>query len=105
MLSELISTKLRYYRKKQHLTLEQLSEKSGLDDTYIGRIERNEINITIQTLEKLLDGLNLDTEEFFGSLESTEMDLEITKLIDEVMSSSKKEKILDGIRLLVELSS
>lgn len=105
MLSKLISTKLRYYRKKQHLTLEQLSEKSGLDDTYIGRIERNEINITIQTLEKLLDGLNLDTEEFFGSLESTEMDLEITKLIDEVMSSSKKEKILDGIRLLVELSS
>lgn len=105
MLSELISTKLRYYRKKQRLTLEQLSEKSGLDDTYIGRIERNEINITIQTLEKLLDGLNLTTEEFFGSLENTEKDLEVAELIDKIMNSSKKEKILDGIRLLVELSN
>ena len=41
------------------MTLADLSSKTGIDDTYLGRVERNEINITLSTLEKIIDGLEM----------------------------------------------
>ena len=40
-------------------------EKTGIDDTYLGRIERNEINITLSTLEKVINGVEMNNAQFF----------------------------------------
>jgi len=48
------------------MTLEGLSEKADIDDTYLGRVERGEINITLSTLEKIIDGLGMTEAKFFG---------------------------------------
>jgi transcriptional regulator with XRE-family HTH domain len=57
--------KIRDERLKQHLSQEQLAEKAGLHRTYIGMIERAEKNITLENINKICKGLNLNLSDLF----------------------------------------
>jgi transcriptional regulator with XRE-family HTH domain len=61
-----IGSKIRSARKSRGLTQENLAEKSGLQYTYIGGIERGERNISLQTLEKIINGLDITLIELFS---------------------------------------
>ncbi|SFC62798.1 DNA-binding transcriptional regulator, XRE-family HTH domain [Streptococcus gallolyticus] len=65
-LQQYIAKKVKYYRKKKRLSQEELSEKAGLGLKYINQIENQNINISIQTLNKVIAALDLTTEEFFN---------------------------------------
>ncbi|MEK3992768.1 MULTISPECIES: helix-turn-helix domain-containing protein [Robertmurraya] len=54
-----VGSRIRAIRKQKGLTQEQLAELAGLQDSYIGGVERGERNISMETLEKLLVGLNI----------------------------------------------
>ena len=48
--------KLRYIRKEKGLTLEELSEKSGLSSGYLCHLEKGSRNHpSIETMEKIID--------------------------------------------------
>lgn len=49
-------------RKKYNLTQKELSERSGIDQADISRIERGIANPTLRLLQKLANGLNMDLE-------------------------------------------
>ncbi|HGN0056568.1 helix-turn-helix domain-containing protein [Acinetobacter baumannii] len=51
-------------RMKNNITQECLSEKTGLDRTYISGVERNQRNITIKTLSEIIRGLNISEKDF-----------------------------------------
>ena len=51
---------LKYYRKQLHISQERLAELSGLSANYIGEIERSDRKVTIDTIEKIAKGLNVD---------------------------------------------
>ncbi|WP_264737341.1 helix-turn-helix domain-containing protein [Cytobacillus firmus] len=67
----LVGNKVRVVRKSKELTQEELAEKCGLQYTYIGGIERGERNVSLQTLEKLAEGLNVHPYELlmFGEID------------------------------------
>ena len=50
--------KVRKIRKNQNLTQEELSFRSDVNRTFIGMVERGEKNITIESMEKIADGLH-----------------------------------------------
>ncbi|MBP5496755.1 MAG: helix-turn-helix transcriptional regulator [Bacteroidales bacterium] len=52
-------------RKKQGLSQEELADKCGLHRTYIGFIERGEKSPTLNTVEKILNGLNININELW----------------------------------------
>jgi transcriptional regulator with XRE-family HTH domain len=54
---KLVGSKVRIVRKAKGLTQEELAEKCGLQYTYIGGIERGVRNVSLQTIEKLAEGL------------------------------------------------
>lgn len=56
---------LREWRTRQHLTQEQLAERSGLSYKFIGEIERGRGNPTIETMARLCDALGLGMSELF----------------------------------------
>lgn len=60
MLRQNLATNLRRIRSERNLSQDELSGICGLHRTFIGGIERGERNITISTLEKIADSLNLD---------------------------------------------
>lgn len=64
-LRNLVGERIRVVRKTKGLTLHQLAELSGLDDAYIGAVERGERNFTIDTLEKLHTALQVDAADLF----------------------------------------
>ena len=48
-----ISKTLKFLRKKQKLTLVKLAEKVGINTSSLSRIERGEINLSVDLLEKI----------------------------------------------------
>lgn len=71
-LVKLIGSNIKEIRKLKKLTQEELAEKCGLQPSYLAGVERGDRNFTIQTLEKITEGLeetpssiiNFDTVNF-----------------------------------------
>ncbi|WCF08285.1 helix-turn-helix domain-containing protein [Paenibacillus thiaminolyticus] len=104
MLLQLIGERLRYLRKKNNLTQEELAEKAGLNPSYIGSVERGERNISIETLEKLIHGLNVTPTEMF---QLHEMDVLSSNLEDaqllEVVNSLLYSRTLEEKKLIYRI--
>lgn len=100
MLNELITERMRDIREQKGMSRAVLSEKTGIDETYIGRIERREINTTIETLDKIIKGLDVSYDEFFSVFT---LDQNWSTIVDKVESSNKKEYIMQAINILLQL--
>lgn len=59
-LREVFIDNVKHYRKKKKLSQEQLAEMSNLSTNYIGDIERTNRKVTIDTIEKISKGLNVE---------------------------------------------
>lgn len=59
-LRDLVSQNIKVYRAAKGLSQEALSELSGIKRTYVGAIERGEVDLRISTLAKIAQGLGID---------------------------------------------
>jgi transcriptional regulator with XRE-family HTH domain len=64
-LPETVGNRIRELRKAKGWTQEQLAEAAGLHYSYIGGVERGDRNISLETLEKIMNGLQVPAEEIF----------------------------------------
>jgi transcriptional regulator with XRE-family HTH domain len=60
---------LKKLRNETGVSQEQLARKSGIDRTYISGVERSVRNITLDSLEGLIDALGVTSEEFIRRLQ------------------------------------
>ncbi|MDW7615165.1 helix-turn-helix transcriptional regulator [Peribacillus simplex] len=100
----LVGKKIKNIRKQKNMTQEELSEKCGLQTSFLAGVERGERNITIQTLEKIIDGLNEEPKNLFifSNIELTEdyqSKKEMITLIDSLLleKSEKEIKMINSI--------
>jgi transcriptional regulator with XRE-family HTH domain len=54
---------VRALRQKRGLSQEGLAERTGLHRTYIGSVERAERNVSIDSMERIADGLGVELAE------------------------------------------
>jgi transcriptional regulator with XRE-family HTH domain len=86
-LLEVVAENLRQFRKIANLTQEAVGYKARLHPHYIGRVERAEDNISINTLEKIAKVIKVDPSLFLiPNGWKYELDL---KLRDEVGKNAK----------------
>jgi transcriptional regulator with XRE-family HTH domain len=52
--------RVRHHRKHLGISQEKLGELSGLHRTYIGHVERGEVNPTLSSIVRLADALEVD---------------------------------------------
>lgn len=50
---------------RTNLSQEEFAKKIGLDRTYMSRVESGKQNLTLETLIKICEGLNLSLKELF----------------------------------------
>lgn len=65
-LVKLVGTNIKEIRKLNKLTQEELAEKCGLQTSYLAGVERGDRNMTLQTLEKIITGLEEAPVNFFN---------------------------------------
>lgn len=58
---EKIAINVSKYRKSHNLKREELSLILGFDNSYISKLEKSSINITIDKLDKIADYFNIKT--------------------------------------------
>jgi len=66
----LLGTTLRQYRQQLGLTHQGLAARTGLTPTYIGEIERGQRNLSILSLIRIADALELSTAHLLAPLET-----------------------------------
>lgn len=62
-LTVLFGKKLRAKRKNLGISQEKLALLTDIDRSYVGRIERGEVNITLEKLYQFAEVLNCDAKE------------------------------------------
>jgi len=56
---------LRKYRTEQNMSQEHLAELAGLHRTYISAVEREQRNISIESIQRIADALKIEPFRFF----------------------------------------
>ena len=103
---KMLGENIRKERKRQSLTIEQLSEMAGISDNYLGKIERGEGTASLQTIDKIACALGVGIDYLKGN----EWDIEISKeykyisSLIEINNLSKegKEKFIDFINATIK---
>lgn len=60
-----LGANIKLHRQTKGWTQERLAELIGSTPSYIGRLERGEQNVKLQTIEKIADALEVDTHLLF----------------------------------------
>jgi transcriptional regulator with XRE-family HTH domain len=68
----LLGATIRLYRQQQGLTHKALAAKTGLDNSYIGEIERGERNVSVLNLVRLAHALGLSVSHLLAPLDTSQ---------------------------------
>jgi len=95
----LVGSRIRELRKGRHLTQTELSEKIGVAQSDLSRMEQGEYKVGLDTLFKILQVFDLKMGEFFGETE-TEAEREARDLMSEYrdLSDEARQEIRDFVR-------
>lgn len=83
------------------MTQEYLAEKADLGFNYIYRLENKQLNVKLETIEKIIQALEVDMNTFFD-ISVTESNPLINQLIYKIkeLTPSKQERVL---KLMIQL--
>ncbi|MFM0683836.1 helix-turn-helix domain-containing protein [Streptococcus suis] len=98
-LKTFVAKQIRHLRLKNGMTQEYLAEKADLGFNYIYRLESKELNVKIDTIEKIMQALDVDVNAFFG-VETHGRETEFTKLIEDIenLPKEKREPTIKALR-------
>jgi transcriptional regulator with XRE-family HTH domain len=94
----LVGSRIRELRKGRRLTQTELSEKIGVAQSDLSRMEQGEYKVGLDTLFKLLQVFDLKIGEFFGESETTGPD--DRELVSEYreLSDEARQEVRDFMR-------
>lgn len=92
-----IGNKIREYRKKSNLTLEQFSELLDLSTTHIGNIERGSKTPTLETFIKIVNILNVSADVLIADKLNNKNEIKLIEIANilEELPDNEKERVLD----------
>ncbi len=95
----LVGSRIRELRKGRHLTQTELSEKIGVAQSDLSRMEQGEYKVGLDTLFKILQVFDLKMGEFFGETESP-AERESRELVTEfqMLSEEARQEVRDFVR-------
>ena len=108
-LSKVVGDRIRLIRNERGYSLEELSDRSGVSVTHLGRIERGVSTPSLDILGKIVSGLDITFVELFTELPvpKDEHETNLSLLINRINSlNNKKQKelliILDSLFRIIK---
>ena len=97
-----LGKRIRAERRRLDLTQEKLAEMAGISDSFMGHIERGGRTLSIETLAKLANALNLSIEYIVCGEFNYRPDMLPAEILDALnrMSSSQRRVFLDIMKTL-----
>lgn len=83
-IAKLIGEQIRAFRQIRGISQEQLALKAGLNTTFLGQVEREIKKPTIDTLEKIVNALDITFEDLFSFEKNVVRDKEDSTIIDKI---------------------
>lgn len=68
MITETIGNRIRDLRSEKGLSQEKLALKADLDRTYLAGVENGKRNLSIKSLEKIINALEVSFQDFFHGM-------------------------------------
>lgn len=68
----IIGQKIKAIREKQGYSMRDLAAASGLSVSFISRVESGKTNLSVMSLQKILESLEIDMYEFFADKANTD---------------------------------
>jgi transcriptional regulator with XRE-family HTH domain len=102
----LVGSRIRELRKGRHLTQTELSEKIGIAQSDLSRMEQGEYKVGLDTLFKILQVFDLKMGEFFGEHDSP-VEKEARDLAGEIrnLSEQARQEVREFVRFKKQLES
>ncbi|WGF37761.1 MULTISPECIES: helix-turn-helix transcriptional regulator [Lysinibacillus] len=105
-LTKRVGMNIRAIRKAQKLTIDELAEMCDFQAPYLSDVERGERNITLQTLTKILDALQVDAASVL--IPETRAHDDSPSNRNEILNlliNTLEDKDVDDIRMLLNVSN
>ena len=64
--SKLIGAKIKFLRTKMNITIEELAYRTGIDYSYLAKMEKGKVNFTIKKLIQLSKSFEIELKELFN---------------------------------------
>lgn len=98
-LREFVAKQIRLLRLKRGMTQEYLAEKADLGFNYIYRLENKQLNVKLETIEKIIQALEVDMNTFFN-IENQNQSGEFSQLIEDIrnLPTEKREPTIKALR-------
>ena len=101
---KLVGEQIRALRKNKGLTQEELASRSNLQIPYVSDIERGERNISLETLDKIIEALEIAPIEVFRFDDKYPEDGMIEKrMLIEGIRSRLYDRDIDDIRFILKV--
>lgn len=83
---------IRNLRKSKNITLDELSNRTSISNSYLSKLENNKVtNCTINTLEKIAEALEVNIKDlFYSKLDIKYLKEKLNETIDEYGINSKE---------------
>ena len=95
----LVGSRIRELRKGRHLTQTELSERIGIAQSDLSRMEQGEYKVGLDTLFKILQVFDLKMGEFFGEIEEPEAPGARELVTDfQALSADAQREVRDFVR-------
>ena len=100
---EAIGTRIRRHRKDRNLTQEVLAEQCGISTAFIGHIERGTRKLSVETLFRIAQKLNVSADYLLFESQTSNNDL--LSQIASILNGKDNEKshaLLSAVKILSE---
>lgn len=95
---KVIGANIRRERKRQTLTMEQLAEKTGITDNFLGKIERGESMPSLTTIDSIACALNVSIDALLeGTAPDTEHKFLVSLMEINGLTEAEKARFIDFI--------
>lgn len=89
-----IGSQIKSYRIKLKLTQQELAERSELSLPFMNLVENDKRNLSVETLLKILDGLEISPSEFFLPF-SEDISPDLSELVGKLQTNQNSDKYIN----------